>query len=58
MRSENSRSKSFSVTVPLLVGCREQLRKKDTVFDSKVWESMKRMKKITIVLKCKKMFRF
>ena len=47
----------FSDTKQQLVGCREQLRKKDTEFDSKVYQAVKRSQK-KIVRKCKKMFLF
>ena len=35
---------AFSDTKQLLIGCREQLKKKDTEFDSKVSHLMKNMK--------------
>ena len=48
---------AFSDTKQLLVGYREQLRKKDTEFDSKASHLTKSMKsKKIIVLKCKKCF--
>ena len=47
---------AFSDTKQLLVGCREQLRKKDTEFDSKVSRFMKSMKSKLLLLKCKKCF--
>ena len=47
---------TFSCTKELLVDCREQIRKKDTEFDSKVSHLMSERKKIIIVLKCKKCF--
>ena len=46
---------TFSCAKELLVDCTEQIRKKDTEFDSKVSHLMKSLKKkIIIVLKCKK----
>ena len=41
---------AFSDTKQLLVGCREQLRKKDTEFDSKVSRFMKSMKSKLLLL--------
>ena len=56
------RSISLSVAQKqLLVGCREQLRIKDSEFESKVLHSFKAAnwnKKKHVVLKCKKMFPF
>ena len=49
----------FQLKKQLLVGCREQLRKKDTEFDSSITLDEKyEIKNIIIVLKCKKMFLF